>query len=100
MNKSNFKMNTSETFIRVIALAVLMLSGLQACKNGGYLENAMDALDAARCKLKILHEGFVSGEKKPRWEGSYLPAKGRPNNGFPTLEMLNLIEKNLEHLNQ
>jgi hypothetical protein len=65
-----------------------------------HLTKALDALDTARSKLKVVHKGCVSGDKNPRWEGWYLPENRRPNNGFPTQEMLDFIETNLEQLHQ
>jgi hypothetical protein len=66
--------------------------------NGVHIEKALEALYLARRKLEVVHEACVSGDKNPRWKGWYLPENRRPNNGFPTQEMLKLIEHNLEHL--
>ena len=61
-----------------------------------YLKNARDGIDAARQTLKTVHNRCVSGDKNPTWEGWYNPENRRPNNGFPTQEMLNAIEANLK----
>jgi hypothetical protein len=38
----------------------------------------------------------LDGDKNPRWKGWYDPTKRRPNNGFPTNEMLEEIKQKLE----
>lgn len=66
-----------------------------------FLEKAIEQLDAARTTLNLIHDGCKSGDKNPRWEGWYYPENRRPNNGFPTQEMLDIIEAelmNLKHL--
>ena len=59
------------------------------------LEEALELIEKARSDLKIVHQRSVDGDKNKRWEGWYDPAKRRPNNGFPTFEMLDIIETNL-----
>jgi len=63
-----------------------------------YLQKAIDGLDAARQTLEVIHQGCVSGDKNPTWEGWYYPENRRPNNGFPTMEMLNVVEENLKRI--
>ena len=63
-----------------------------------FLDKAIEKLDAARLTLDIIYKGAGSGDKNPGWEGWYLPGNRRPNNGFPTLEMLNAIEENLRSI--
>jgi len=60
-----------------------------------FLEKAIEQLGAARMKLDLVHEGCLTGDKNPGWDGWYYPENRRPNNGFPTREMLNIIEANL-----
>lgn len=67
-------------------------------RDGVFLEKAIEGIDAARQALEVIHEGCKSGDKNPRWEGWYYPENRRPNNGFPTMEMLNTIEANLNSL--
>ncbi len=59
------------------------------------LKKAIDRLDAARQTLEVVHQRCITGDKNPTWEGWYNPKNRRPNNGFPTQEMLNAIEANL-----
>lgn len=61
-----------------------------------WLKKAIEGLDAARQTLRVVHERRVSGDKNPRWEGWYQLENRRPNNGFPTHEMLDAIEANLK----
>jgi hypothetical protein len=60
------------------------------------LEQALKLLDKARSDLETVHKRTLEGDKNPRWKGWYDPAKRRPNNGFPTQEMLNEIESRLK----
>ncbi|NQU54798.1 MAG: glycosyl hydrolase 115 family protein [Bacteroidetes bacterium] len=60
------------------------------------LEEALILLEKARSDLKIVYKRSLDGDKNKHWAGWYDPAKRRPNNGFPTMEMLNLIETNLK----
>ncbi len=62
------------------------------------LEKAISSLDAARQTLIVVHDRCISGDKNPTWEGWYNPENRRPNNGFPTQEMLDAIEVNLMSL--
>jgi hypothetical protein len=46
--------------------------------------------------LSRLHlQRSLDGDKNPRWKGWYDPAKRRPNNGFPTREMLEEIREKI-----
>lgn len=63
-----------------------------------YLEKAIDKVEFARSLLGKVYERRLTGDKNPRWKGWYDPARRRPNNGFPTPEMLEAVEKNLESL--
>ena len=63
--------------------------------NKEYLQNAINGLEEARVKLKIVYKRSENGDNNPTWKGWYLPENRRPNNGFPTFEMLNAIEVNL-----
>ncbi len=62
------------------------------------LEKAINSLDATRQTLIVVHDRCISGDKNPTWEGWYNPENRRPNNGFPTQEMLDAIEVNLMSL--
>ena len=53
---------------------------------------AKDLLAKARKQLEVVYKNSLEGDKNPRWQGWYDPANRRPNNGFPTLAMLDAIE--------
>lgn len=54
--------------------------------------SAIDLLKKTKEQLTIVYENRMKGDKNPHWEGWYNPAQRRPNNGFPTMEMLEVIE--------
>lgn len=62
------------------------------------LELAFNLLDSAKIKLNIIHKRSLDGDKNSKWKNWYNPEKRRPNNGFPSLEMLELIQTNLAKL--
>lgn len=64
-----------------------------------YLEQALKGLDSARHTLDIVHERCITGDNNPTWQGWYSPENRRPNNGFPTQAMLDVVEDNLKSLN-
>lgn len=61
-----------------------------------FLKQAIEGLKEARLSLKVVHERSEKGDKNPTWAGWYKPENRRPNNGFPTIEMLETIEANLK----
>ncbi len=63
-----------------------------------HLKKTLVLLEKARESLKIVYERRLEGDKNPKWKGWYDPIKRRPNNGFPTLEMLNSVENNIVDL--
>jgi len=60
-----------------------------------HLQQSLIQLDEAIKALELVLQRSSDGDKNPRWEGWYDPAKRRPNNGFPTLEMLGEIREKL-----
>lgn len=62
----------------------------------GKIQQALQLVGTARLDLETVYSRSLEGDKNPRWKGWYDPAKRRPNNGFPTQEMLNEIETNLK----
>lgn len=60
-----------------------------------FIEEALANIDKARNALEIVHQRRLKGDENPKWEGWYNPANRRPNNGFPTPEMLDKVEANL-----
>ncbi|HPE77224.1 MAG TPA: glycosyl hydrolase 115 family protein [Draconibacterium sp.] len=60
------------------------------------LDEALHLLEKARLDLETVYKNSLEGDKNKKWAGWYDPAKRRPNNGFPTNEMLNNIEAALK----
>ena len=56
-------------------------------------QSAMDLLASTRKQLELVYHNRMKGDKNPRWKGWYNPAQRRPNNGFPTVKMLDEIER-------
>jgi hypothetical protein len=63
--------------------------------NKKILEEAILHLRKAKNDLDTINQRNLEGDKNQQWKGWYDPAKRRPNNGFPTMEMLDSIEANL-----
>lgn len=63
-----------------------------------YLKKALVILKDAEKKLDNIYQNRLEGDKNPKWKRWYDPAIRRPNNGFPTQEMLNGIERNLTQI--
>ncbi|MGB3152000.1 MAG: glycosyl hydrolase 115 family protein [Maribacter sp.] len=59
------------------------------------LEKAQSLVGQARKDLETIYERRLVGDKNEKWKGWYDPKIRRPNNGFPTHEMLNAIADNL-----
>ncbi|MFK7981878.1 MAG: glycosyl hydrolase 115 family protein [Saprospiraceae bacterium] len=53
---------------------------------------ALVLLKTAREQLAVVYKNRIQGDKNPRWKGWYNLAQRRPNNGFPTVEMMDAIE--------
>lgn len=71
----------------------------KAFEESGKKENLQEALlqlDNEKKAFETVLQRSLDGDKNPRWEGWYSPAKRRPNNGFPTQEMLEEIKQKLE----
>lgn len=62
------------------------------------LRAAASQLNEAEKALETVYGRKVSGDKDIRWKGWYNPSKRRPNNGFPTLEMIDQIKLKLSEL--
>ena len=61
-----------------------------------HLDGIKPILSKARKELDIINKRNIDGDKNERWKGWYDPAKRRPNNGFPTQEMLDAVEAGLD----
>jgi hypothetical protein len=71
----------------------------KAFDESGKKENLQEAIlqfNAAMKALEPVLQRSLDGDKNPRWKGWYDPVKRRPNNGFPTNEMLEEIKHKLE----
>ncbi|NAS12994.1 glycosyl hydrolase 115 family protein [Poritiphilus flavus] len=62
------------------------------------IEEAFAVLADARNDLRIIYENRLKGDGIPKWEGWYHPRNRRPNNGFPTVAMMDAIDSNLQNL--
>ncbi len=62
------------------------------------ITTCLEMLAEAKVKLQRLTERRLQGDKNKKWSSWYDPAKRRPNNGFPTMAMLDSIEKKLNVL--
>ena len=67
--------------------------------------NKKEALDKAirlqqdlEGQLNELYKNRLEGDRNPKWAGWYDPKIRRPNNGFPSKQMLEAIKANLVHL--
>ncbi|MGQ1786170.1 MULTISPECIES: glycosyl hydrolase 115 family protein [unclassified Saccharicrinis] len=60
-----------------------------------HLKAVLTLLEEARDHLDTIYKRSLNADKNPKWKGWYDPAKRRPNNGFPTEEMMKSIEDNM-----
>ncbi|MEP1487516.1 MAG: glycosyl hydrolase 115 family protein [Algibacter sp.] len=66
--------------------------------NKSQLNKAVLLLEDAYKKLEIIHSRSLEGDKNQKWKNWYDPKIRRPNNGFPSKEMLESIKNNLANL--
>ncbi|MGQ1909181.1 glycosyl hydrolase 115 family protein [Marinifilum sp. RC60d5] len=57
-------------------------------------------LETGKEKLKLVYKNCYEGDQNQKWDNWYSPEIRRPNNGFPTFEMLDSISETLKSLNQ
>ncbi|MRT93197.1 glycosyl hydrolase 115 family protein [Ancylomarina sp. 16SWW S1-10-2] len=57
-------------------------------------------LETAREKLRLVYKNCYEGDQSQKWDNWYSPEIRRPNNGFPSFEMLDSIGETLKSLNQ
>ncbi len=62
------------------------------------LQKAIRLLKDLESQLIELYNTRIVGDKNPKWSEWYNPKIRRPNNGFPTMEMLNAIADNLNQM--
>lgn len=59
------------------------------------IEEALRTLNNAKKNLAIVYDNRIKGDKNQKWNQWYDPSIRRPNNGFPTMEMIHQISENL-----
>lgn len=64
----------------------------------GALDRALNLLKVANEKLELIHRRSNEGDSNEKWQNWYSPEIRRPNNGFPSKQMLGEIKTNLVHL--
>lgn len=69
-------------------------------KDKNELDKAINLLDDANTKLEIIHKRSLEGDKNPKWKNWYNPEIRRPNNGFPSKDMLEEIRINLNKIKE
>lgn len=62
------------------------------------LDRAKSLIIKASNQLKVVYATCLKGDENPKWATWYDPAKRRPNNGFPTLDMIASILINLNKM--
>ena len=76
----------------------LLKKQFETTKDIKYLNEAISLLPTAKNKLKIVFDHRSSGDIDDKWKNWYSIANRRQNNGFPTYEMLDAIEANLNKM--
>ena len=67
-------------------------------KNSLFLEEAKQLLPKAKTQLDTIYKRREKGDLNPKWKGWYAIKNRRQNNGFPTQDMLLVIEENLNQM--
>src|SRR5665647_616074 len=80
----------------LLDVAQLKLSYITTGNKIGNLKKAKQIMLKASEKLKIIYKTSLQGDKNNKWHTWYDPAKRRPNNGFPTMDMIKSIQANLD----
>lgn len=73
----------------------------QAYLQGGDKQNIITAAQLATQamqQMEAINTTCREGDRNPKWDTWYDPAKRRPNNGFPTTGMIALIQQQLHKL--
>ena len=76
----------------------LLKKQFEITKDIKYLNESISLLPTAKNKLKIVFDHRSSGDIDDKWKNWYSIANRRQNNGFPTYEMLDAIEANLNKM--
>ncbi|MEP2238770.1 MAG: glycosyl hydrolase 115 family protein [Maribacter sp.] len=85
-------------FETVLHNMALLKKEYETTKNQKYLNQAKAMLPKAKKELDIIFEHRSSGDIDDKWKNWYAIGNRRQNNGFPTYEMLNAIEANLNNM--
>lgn len=67
--------------------------------NKEQIAKAQRLLETGKEKLKVIYKNCYEGDQDQKWANWYSPEIRRPNNGFPSFEMLHSIEETLTSLN-
>ena len=62
------------------------------------IREAKELIKTASQQLSAIYKTCRQGDRDSKWKTWYYPEKRRPNNGFPTLEMIAAIQNNLQTL--
>ena len=68
--------------------------------NKNALESAITEMEKLSAELQMLYDNRLENSENDKWKGWYDPKIRRPNNGFPTSEMLFQISENLRKMSQ
>ncbi|MBD1262108.1 glycosyl hydrolase 115 family protein [Maribacter polysiphoniae] len=63
--------------------------------DSGALDKALEKLVIANEQLETIHRRSLEGDRNEKWKNWYNPEIRRPNNGFPSKQMLDDIKTNL-----
>ncbi|MHA7943829.1 glycosyl hydrolase 115 family protein [Formosa sp. 3Alg 14/1] len=85
-------------FETVLHTMAVLKKEFEDTKNLQALEGARRLLPEAKQKLEIIYKNRASGDLDEKWKGWYAIENRRQNNGFPTVEMLEEIEANLNKM--
>lgn len=83
------------TFERSLHQMALLKKQYEETKDRQYINQALQLLPSTKKQLEIIYQHRERGDRNPKWTRWYSPEIRRPNNGFPTFEMLESIAVNL-----
>ena len=84
------------TFERSLHQMALLKKQYEETKERHFIDQALQLLPRAKKQLEIIYQHRERGDRNPKWTRWYSPEIRRPNNGFPTFEMLESIAANFK----
>ncbi|HEU4608817.1 MAG TPA: glycosyl hydrolase 115 family protein [Chitinophagaceae bacterium] len=66
--------------------------------NKSHIDKALHDIRLASEQLNAIYQTCNEGDRDPKWKTWYDPVKRRPNNGFPTRQMVKSIQSNLQKI--